>query len=152
MNSSASTILAYVCPRPNIEDSTDRLSPTCIPHSHKWLFAPEKVKWPLLLHIFIVGSLGLSWGLEWVFITAAMEEELMSKVLTFTRSYQRKGSEYIARVGGVACMQTRRTGQENSLLFLILIHDCSEGSSFMELRNRCHWWLRKGLCFLGSRS
>lgn len=144
-NNSPSSILAHVHPRPNIYDSADFLSPTYTPHSPNWLFDPGKVKWLPLLHIFIIDSRNILWGLGWVSITPAMKE-LMSNVVTFVKSSQRKSSEYTC--GWViwgACRQ--ENWMENSSLFLTFIHDYSEDSSFIELLNRCCLWLSKGLCF-----
>lgn len=144
-NNSPSSILAHVHPRPNIYDSADFLRPTYTPHSPNWLFDPGKVKWPPLLHIFIIDSRNILWDLGWVSITPAIKE-LMSNVVTFVKSSQRKSSEYTC--GWViwgACRQ--ENWMENSSLFLTFIHDYSEDSSFIELLNRCCLWLSKGLCF-----
>lgn len=43
-----------------------------------------------------------------------------------------------AHMGPVGCMQIGRTVQKKSLLFLILIHDYSESSGFIEPLNKCH--------------
>lgn len=132
-----SSILAHVHRRPNIYDSPNWLSPTCTPHAHNWLFAPGKVKWPPLLHIFIIGSWSILWGLGWVSTTPAMKEALMSKVLTFTRSSQRKHSEY--RCGWVGCRQENWRWKIHHLSLLSSMTKRAVVSQNLSIDVTCDW-------------
>lgn len=152
MNNSASNILVYVCPRPNLEDSPDWLYPhlpspapqpafcsresqmiTVTLHLHHW-FSKLPSKVGVGLHHSCHGRSAN--------IQSANFYQQLSELEFQIQAW------WVRWVGWTQ----PRSGQENSLPFLNLLHDFSEGRDFIKLLNKCHLWPNNGLSFLWGDS